>query len=515
MHTYREQGYRLLPLVKTLDDVQLDTAEIYERLGWQSPSHFLLESGKMGDYSFVGGHPFATLTAKNGEAVWTTKDGDEETLSGNPLHILRDKMALFRAPKIPGLPKFRGGAVGFLSYDMIRYFEKMPRASRDDLGTPDLCFLLVDRLCVIDHAAGRVHLVAHLDLAADDLVSEQQRVESELERMAERLLNRASRVAGEARTASAHLKTDQLLHGQSQVVEIPNTGTQSEHLDVSFSEAGFVEAVLQVQEYIRSGDVFQVNLSVRQGRELSAAPYDIYRELRRINPSPYASYLHFPDMQIVSSSPELLVRSLDGEVDTRPIAGTRPRTGDEARDRRSLDDLRTNEKEIAEHIMLVDLERNDLGRVCRYGSVHVSELMAIEEYSHVFHIVSNVRGQLADGKDVYDLIEATFPGGTITGAPKIRTMEIIEELEPTRRGLYTGSIGWIDFDGDMELNIVIRTLQVQDGKGYVQAGAGIVIDSVPEREYKESLRKAKALWVAIEAAEANKRAAQREEVPST
>lgn len=474
---YREQGFRLVPVMRTYEGISLTPAEMYERLGWQSAHHFLLESGKIGEFSFVGGDPFATLIAKNGHAVYEDANGREEW-SGNPLEFLREKMAIYRAPRIPGLPKFRGGAIGFLSYDMARYFERLPQLSRDDLETPDLYVVFVDKLCVIDHAQGLVHLIAHADVnATAGLEAEKARCEQVLDEMERRLLA-----------------------GESQVPTFARVEAQ-EDWAISFSQERFCAAVERVQAYIREGDVFQVNLAVRQGRTLGAAPYEIYQQLRQVNPSPYASYLHFPELQIVSSSPELLVRCLDGQVDTRPIAGTRPRTGDTEKDRLAVEELRSNEKEIAEHIMLVDLERNDMGRVCRYGSVEVNELMVIEEYSHVFHIVSNVRGELAAEKNVFDLIQATFPGGTITGAPKIRTMEIIEELEPTRRGLYTGSIGWIDFDGDMELNIVIRTLQVQDGKGYVQAGAGIVIDSVPEREYRESLRKAKALWVAIERAE--------------
>ena len=447
----------------------------YERLGWRSDHHFLLESGKIGRYSFIGGHPFATFVAKNGRVRFTTPEGTEER-TGNPLDILREKMDLYKSPRLPDFPKWRGGAAGFISYDSARYFERLPMRSVDDLGTPDMYFLFVDQLCVIDKEQGAVHLIVHADLQGG-YDEEMARCEAMLNVLEERLFSEKSSLPAFAPRVAL------------------------DDWQYSFSQEAFEKAVVQVQDYIRSGDVFQVNLSVRQGRTLGAAPYEIYRILREINPSPYASYLHLPECQIVSCSPELLVSAINGRVNTRPIAGTRPRTGDAEKDRAAVEELRSNEKEIAEHIMLVDLERNDMGRVCRYGSVEVNELMVIEEYSHVYHIVSNVRGELAEGRDAYDLIRATFPGGTITGAPKIRTMEIIEELEPTRRGLYTGSIGWIDFDGDMEMNIVIRTLQVQDGRGYVQAGAGIVIDSVPEREYRESLRKAKALWVAIEQAE--------------
>jgi para-aminobenzoate synthetase component 1 len=268
-----------------------------------------------------------------------------------------------------------------------------------------------------------------------------------------------------------------------------------------YQVSNFAEAIIKVQDYIRSGDAFQVNLSVRQSAKLNTEPLHIYEKLREINPSPYMSYFHTPDFQLVSASPELLVKKKGKEISTRPIAGTRSRGKDDVEDARLAKALIENEKERAEHIMLVDLERNDLGRVCQYGTVEVDELMVIEKYSHVMHIVSNVRGILAKEKDVYDIIRATFPGGTITGAPKVRTMEIIEELEPVRRGIYTGSIGWIGFNDDMELNIVIRTLLAKEGKAYVQAGAGIVIDSDPKAEYKEALKKAKALWRAKELSE--------------
>jgi len=476
--TYRAQGYRLAPVIRTYAGA-LDPADAHDRLGWHQDPHILLESGKMGHWSFIGGRPFATFRAKQMNAQFTHRDGSTTAYTGAPLDILRTLMATYRAPRIPGLPKFCGGAVGYFSYDLVRHFEQLPTRSADDLELPDVELLLLDELCAIDHAAEQTHLIVHVDLA------DPAGLDAALTR-AEQTLDRLER---------------QLFHSASQAPAFSPL-TAREDWRTSFTQADFEQAVVAVQDYIRTGDVFQVNLSVRQGRTLGAHPWQIYRHLRRINPSPYASYLHFPDRQIVSSSPELLVRSLDRCVDTRPIAGTRPRTGDEALDRAAIAELQSNEKENAEHIMLVDLERNDLGRVCRYGTVEVNELMVIEEYSHVFHIVSNVRGELAADQDAYDLIRATFPGGTITGAPKIRCMEIIEELEPTRRGLYTGSIGWIDFNGDMELNIVIRTLLVQDGIGYVQAGAGIVIDSVPEREYYESLRKAQALWVAIEEAEA-------------
>ncbi|MBG9795530.1 anthranilate synthase [Paenibacillus dendritiformis] len=270
----------------------------------------------------------------------------------------------------------------------------------------------------------------------------------------------------------------------------------------AFPKEEFKDAVRRIQRYIGQGNVFQVNnLSMRQSRRLRETPERLYEWLRALNPSPYMGLLRFPDFQLVSCSPELLVRLEQRNVSTRPIAGTRRRGRTPEEDARLAEELRTNEKECAEHIMLVDLERNDLGRISAYGSVRVDELMVIETYSHVMHLVSEVRGTLAEGKDAFDVIRSTFPGGTITGAPKVRTMEIIEELEPVRRGPYTGSFGWIDYNGDLELNIIIRTLVAKDQIGYIQAGAGIVIDSDPEREYAECLNKAKALWKAVQLSE--------------
>jgi para-aminobenzoate synthetase component I len=271
--------------------------------------------------------------------------------------------------------------------------------------------------------------------------------------------------------------------------------------EVNMTKEQFKSMVVRAKEYIKAGDVFQVNLSIRLGKELKADPWYVYKVLRRVNPSPYAAYVNFGDIQLVGSSPELLVKINNGIAETRPIAGTRRRGLDREEDLALAKELINNEKECAEHIMLVDLERNDLGRVCSYGTVKVDELMVIEEYSHVMHIVSNVQGELAEGKSNFDLLKACFPGGTITGCPKVRCMEIIEELEPTRRGVYTGSVGYFGYSGEMEMNISIRTLVVTEGKAYVQAGAGIVVDSIPEREYYESLKKAEALLRALELAE--------------
>ncbi len=445
----------------------------YKTLAKDKPHHVLLESGRGGRYHIIGLDPVASIHGKGGELQIDYLNGKTEKRAGNPLLLLQDVISGRSIRKLPGFPDFTGGAIGYLTYDCVRYIERLPEISEDDLGLPDLYFLLFDDVFVYDKEEKILYLISHA-------------FEGEEESAMKRLV--------EYRTQ---------WEGKSEDVVYPFTPTRqaAPEREVSFTEEDFMEAVKKVQAYIAQGDVFQVNLSVRQGEPLNTHPMEVYTALREINPSPYMGYLQFPDFQLVSGSPELLVKKKGEMVSTRPIAGTRSRGKTDEEDRQLAQELIDNEKERAEHVMLVDLERNDLGRVCKYGTVEVNEFMAIEKYSHVMHIVSNVQGVLAENKNISDIIEATFPGGTITGAPKVRTMEIIEELEPVRRSVYTGSIGWIGYDGEMELNISIRTMIAKDGMAYVQAGAGVVIDSVPKREYKESLKKAAALWKAKELSE--------------
>lgn len=443
----------------------------YKNLAKDQPYHVLLESGRDGKYSIIGLNPFALLEGKDGK-LSITEDGGIQELKGNPLELMREWMQKFNKEQIPEYPEFQGGAIGFLSYDYARYIEKLPSLSDDDLKTPDLYFLVFDEVFVYDHQDKALWIILNTD---ENDSSIEQKLDTH-----EKMWN-----AG----------YEEFEHP---FVPVKEKGEKS----VSMTEEQFIDAVEKLQAYIAQGDVFQVNLSVRQSQPVRSAPFKIYESLREVNPSPYMSYMQAPDFQIVSGSPELLIKKKGLEASTRPIAGTRSRGMTDAEDLALANELIGNEKERAEHVMLVDLERNDLGRVCKFGTVEVNEFMVIEKYSHVMHIVSNVRGEISEGKDAYDLIEATFPGGTITGAPKVRTMEIIEELEPVRRGIYTGSIGWIGFSGDMELNIAIRTMIVKDGVAHIQAGAGVVIDSNPKYEYKESLKKAAALWKAKELSEA-------------
>lgn len=461
----------------TLREVTTDWFQTYTYLSTNNTHHVLLESGRGGRFSIIGLAPFAVIRGKNQRLTVETSNGDEQ-LNGPLIPSLRAWLRSYQVEINEDLPEFQGGVIGQFSYDLTREIENIPEKASDDLNTDDLYLLAFDEVYVIDHQQETIWFIAIVpdvepfsyDMKLKEMIAYWRKGEKD------RL---------------------QDLQGKEKMTSLPI----KEGFQRSFGEEGFKKAVERTKQYIRSGDVFQVNLSVREARPLMTEPIDIYKSLRNINPSPYMGYMHTPYIQYVSASPELLVKVKGDEVSTRPIAGTRSRGKNEEEDQALANTLLNNEKERAEHIMLVDLERNDLGRVCQYGSVEVDELMVIEKYSHVMHIVSNIKGKKVTGHDALDVIAATFPGGTITGAPKIRTMEIIEELEPVRRGAYTGSFGWIGFQGDMELNITIRTMIVKEGMCYVQAGAGIVIDSDPKAEYKESLKKAKALWKAKELSE--------------
>ncbi|WP_420769080.1 anthranilate synthase component I [Parageobacillus thermoglucosidasius] len=458
---------------RTLPYSNRDWFRQYKALAAHEPYHVLLESGQGGRYSIIGLTPAGVIQAKENQ-LFISYHGETKWYEGNPLLSFKQWFAQFPLHFSKSELPFQGGAIGYISYDCARYIEKIPSYAQDDLRLPSIYFLIFDDVFVYDHQKQLLHMIVHY---ADG---------EELE--AERRLS-----FYESRWLEAEQCDGEWMFQK-----------QDANPSVSMTKADFVEAAQKVQQYIAQGDVFQVNLSVRQSKPLLTHPFHIYEQLRVINPSPYMAYIHFPEFQIVSGSPELLVKKRGDDISTRPIAGTRSRGKTEEEDKWLATKLLSSEKEIAEHAMLVDLERNDLGRVCQYGTVKVDEWMTIERYSHVMHIVSHVSGKLKQGKDAFDVIQAMFPGGTITGAPKVRTMEIIEELEPVRRGIYTGSIGWISFDGDMEFNIAIRTMIAKDGIAHVQAGAGIVIDSHPEHEYRECLKKAAALWKAKELSEAEK-----------
>ncbi|QAY68528.1 anthranilate synthase component I family protein [Paenibacillus protaetiae] len=530
---HAEGSYTMLPLLLKQPLLIKDRAAIpsWEAV-WRDayPYAFVLESGKDGRYTYLGLRPSEVIRGKGGGAEsfglepeaaaadglpilggaaqggmqsgQAAGRGGVRSWSGAPLPVIREWMSGFRAPRMEDGPLWTGGCAGYLSYDVARSIEKLPELAADDLDLPDYVFLRVNELWILDHTAGALYCAVHTPVAPDAAESELRAAYEQACRRAEQMAALwESRFGAEAaeRTAADAAREERrkvMAEGQPDI-QLPVPGAAS-----PFPKEAFQAAVTRIQQYISQGDVFQANLSLRQQRSLATPPEELYEWLRLLNPSPYMGFMRFPDFQLVSASPELLVWKRGRQLATRPIAGTRRRGRTAEEDALMEQELHTNEKEIAEHIMLVDLERNDLGRIAAYGTVKVEELMAVERYSHVMHLVSQVEGQLADGKDGYDVIAATFPGGTITGAPKIRTMEIIEELEPVRRGPYTGSMGWIDYNGDMEFNIIIRTMVVQAGTVHIQTGAGIVIDSDPEREYVECMNKAKALWKAIQYSEA-------------
>lgn len=515
-HRWARQ-YSALPFVRVFELDSLLPVSWREAWSQSGPSSFVLESGKAGRYTYLGLHPSSVIRGKGSSAVVVdVETGEERQMEGSPLDIVRRWMQRYAAPVLdkPDIPPFLGGCVGYWGYDVARSLERLPEKASDDLSLPDYMFMQMDELWIIDHVARRLFCAVHTHPAArDDGSAMEMEGRQGLKWDEEELVQAYDRAM--KRTEAMKAEWDQLhqtgpdpawVHaaqtGQAADPEWLKVDTDSfAGVETAFAKEDYIRAVRQIQRYIAQGDVFQVNLSLRQSRPLKTAPEDIYEWLRVLNPSPYMGLIRLPDFQLVSASPELLVKLHHGRVSTCPIAGTRRRGQTFEEDQALAAELLANEKERAEHIMLVDLERNDLGRICRYGSVKATELMRVERYSHVMHLVSQIEGDLADGNDALDVIAAAFPGGTITGAPKIRTMEIIEELEPVRRGPYTGSIGWIDYNGDMEFNIVIRTLIVSGGIGYIQAGAGIVIDSDPEREYVESITKTKALWKAIECSE--------------
>lgn len=438
---------------------------------------FLLESVEGGEkwarYCFLGAEPSLVFRSK-GRHITIEGEGKREEREGDPLEVLKELLGAYRPVQVEGLPRFYGGAVGYMGYDMVRFFERLPERTEDDLNLPDSLFLLTDTLLIFDHVSQKIKVVANAKLEGVDVGAAYGEAIAKIEALVEKLQG------GLPAPAST---------GDHAGIESPAALTVTSN----FTGKGFEKAVTRVKEFIRTGEAIQVVLAQRLEVPLASSPFDVYRALRIINPSPYMFYLKLKDLQLVGSSPEVLVRLEGDRIEVRPIAGTRPRGATEEEDRALAEELLRDEKERAEHIMLVDLGRNDIGRVARKGTVEVNELMIIERYSHVMHIVSNVRGQIEDGMDAFDLMRACFPAGTVSGAPKVRAMEIIEELEPTRRGPYAGAVGYFGYSGNMDTCIAIRTLVLTGGRAYLGVGAGVVADSVPEREYQETLNKARAL----------------------
>jgi anthranilate synthase component 1 len=449
---------------------------------------FLFESvvggERVGRYSFLGSGPFLRFEAFD-RRVRVEQSGHpprvEEPTHSDPLRLLEERLAAYRAPHLPGLPRFCGGAVGFAGYDTVRYVEHLPHPPEDDRGLPDLCFALYDRMVIFDHLTKTVAAVAHAHVKEG----------KELRTAYDEACRRVDRLVERLQQGVADL----------QLTDIAPVGEVTMPYESNFGPGEFAAAVEKCKEYIRAGDIFQVVLSQRLKTETRARPFDIYRTLRVVNPSPFMFYLKMGPLCLVGASPEIMVRVEGDLVTIRPLAGTRPRGKTEEEDRRLAEELLADPKERAEHIMLVDLGRNDVGRVAQYGTVELSDVMTVERYSHVMHICSNVTGRLRPGLSAFDALRACLPAGTLSGAPKVHAMEIIDELEPHRRGPYGGAVGYVDFSGNMDTCIALRTLVLKGQTAYLQAGAGIVADSVPEMERQETLNKAMGLLRALEIAE--------------
>ncbi len=476
------------PIYRELTGDSLTPVSAFRRLFRSAPA-FLFESvvggEKVGRFSFLGTEPFLLFEAR-GHLVRLRSPGDPSDdrtwHSEDPFTDLRTLVRKYGASEAStGLPRFTGGAVGFAAYDAVRYTERLTSPPPDDRGLPDLAFAFYDRMVLFDHIRKTILVVAH---PRPDHFPDPVEARADACRRIDELVDRLA-------TPDA----------DPPPVDIDTAGSTRLAPRSNFTREAFEAVVRRCQEYIKAGDVFQVVPSQRFAVDTSADPFDIYRALRVVNPSPFLFYLPFDDFTLIGSSPEILVRVEEGEVTIRPLAGTRKRGKDEAEDRALAEELLADPKERAEHIMLIDLGRNDVGMVAESGSIRLTEIMKVERYSHVMHISSNVVGKLAEGKDCFDALRAGLPAGTVSGAPKVRAMEIIDEVEPQRRGPYAGAVGYIDFTGNMDTCIALRTMVVQGGTVYVQAGAGVVYDSDPAAEYDETVSKARGLLKAIEIAE--------------
>ncbi|MFV1998450.1 MAG: anthranilate synthase component I [Acidiferrobacterales bacterium] len=479
---YANQGFNRIPLMREVL-ADLDTPlSVYLKLARDDDGNrrysYLFESvqgsEKWGRYSMIG-IPCRTVLRVTGNTISIERDGElvEETEEDDPLAFIEKFAGRYSVPEIDGLPRFTGGLVGYFGYETIRYIEpKLGTLEKPDaIGTPDILLMVSDEVVVFDNLLGKLYVVIHVNPEIDDAYNKANRRLDEL-------VQRLSTTLPPTRPGSEH----------KQIVESDFTS--------EFNQPEFESAVERAREYIREGDIMQVVLSQRLSIPFSAPPLDLYRSLRTLNPSPYMYFVELGDFQIVGSSPEILVRLEDDDVTVRPMAGTRRRGFSEQEDKALEEELLADPKERAEHLMLLDLGRNDTGRVAEVSSVKVTDSMVIERYSHVMHIVSNVVGKLKQGMGAIDVLRATFPAGTVSGAPKVRAMEIIDELEPTKRGIYSGAVGYISWSGNMDTAIAIRTSVIHNKRLYIQAGAGIVADSVPALEWKETMNKARAIFTA-------------------
>jgi anthranilate synthase component I len=467
----------VIPVYKEILGDLLTPAAAFLRVAQGRSRAFLLESVEGGErlarYSFIGWDPFLMISGK-GSTIRIEEQGETRQEEGRPFEKLRELSHKFRAVLLPELPPFIGGGVGFFSYDLVRQFEKLPVNAEDDLNLDDFQIMYFSTILAFDHIRHRIHIISNI-------------------------LNNRGMQSLEAKYKDAILRIDQIEKRLTTPLSLPapNAGGLMPEPVSNMTEGKYHDIVKKAKEYIRAGDIFQVVLSQRLSMNIHCEPFDVYRALRFINPSPYMFFLRMDNLHLVGASPEMLVKVRNGRVEYGPIAGTRPRGQTAEEDARLAEDLLSDAKERAEHIMLVDLGRNDVGRVSKFGSVKVTDLMRVEKYSHVMHIVSSVEGELLDGLDCFDALEACLPAGTVSGAPKVRAMEIIEELEPCRRGVYAGAIGYVDFSGNLDTCIALRTLVLKDERAFIQAGGGVVADSDPERERMESINKAMALIRAV------------------
>ena len=466
------------PLIEEIF-TSLTAPELFELIK-DRPYSFFLDSGmdtqRLGRYSFLGAEPFLVMNSRGSE-ITLIRGQEHEVQHGNPLDTIGKLLELYKLDYCPAPVPFVSGAVGYFGYDLCHFVEHLPSTAIDDLKLPECYFAFYDTIFAFDHLEGKAYIIA---TGFPELEEGQRlkRARMRLEQMKKWLYPCYSVIAGSRSPA------------QNEEITLKSNFTTEE----------YIKAVNRVREYIAAGDVFQVNLSQRFGADLQIPPYELCKRLRMVNPSPFAAYLNFKGVTVVSASPERFLKVQGDLVETRPVKGTRPRGRDSVEDHRLAQELIHSIKDRAENMMIVDLERNDLGRVCRYGTMKVTELAILETFPTVFHLTSTIVGRLHRGKSDIDLLKATFPGGSITGAPKVRAMEIIDELEPTKRSVYTGSIGYLSFNGDLDINIVIRTFIIKEGRAYFQVGGGIIYDSNSEAEYIETLDKAKALIQALQLA---------------
>ncbi|MGB9257040.1 MAG: anthranilate synthase component I [Candidatus Korobacteraceae bacterium] len=472
----------LIPVTRTISSDLLTGVSAFLSIAQRQKYAFLLESveggEKIGRYTFLGAGPRTVITAR-GRDVTIREGSSVRTEQANVVEVLRRHLRQHRPAQIPGLPPFTSGGVGYFAYDMVRQFERVPERTEKDVDLPDCIFTFYDRLLAFDRLRHQIHIIAAADVRSESPRKAYDRAVTDIAAIEHQL---ARGIRG------------QHFHWSSE------GKTKSIRIHTSTSHDDFVSSVRRAKKYIAAGDIFQVVLSQRLDFKAPAEPFQIYRALRAVNPSPYMFFLKLDDTHVLGASPEMLVRVDGRKLDYRPIAGTHKRGADAAEDDRLIEHLRNDEKERAEHVMLVDLGRNDLGRVSEYGSVKVRDLMYVEKYSHVMHLVSALEGRLRADLDALDALAACFPAGTLSGAPKVRAMEIIEELEPVRRGVYGGAVLYADHAGNLDSCIAIRTMVLHGGRAYVQAGAGIVADSDPEKEYQECMNKASALLSACEKA---------------